>query len=123
MMELNATQASSNITSMSITAKSASIADKLADIALASAAVEAVESDAKTDEILKMLLIDLIFGSSETSPLSPSEQAEMLNSVISSGQPGAISQAMGENGGGSAYSQAGMPVVSAPVGAGISVSA
>lgn len=103
-----------------ITTTTQSVADKLADVALALAVVNSVEDEAKTDEILKMLLLDLLFGNGETSTLSPSEQAELINELVSSGQPGAISQAMGEYTSTSTYNSSGATAAPAPVGIAIS---
>lgn len=90
---------------------------------IVAAALTSSDNDKPADEFLKMLLIDILFGSPNDQTVSPTEQAQMINDVLSSGEPGAVSRAMAMTGGGTAYTASGAVSTNIPVGAGISVSA
>jgi len=102
---VNAANQSANNTLTSIVSDTQGVvSDKMMQIALIYEMVaEADGSDENgSNMFLQMLLQNLLFGSEGATPLSPTEQAEMINEVISSGQPGAIKQAMGNYTGGGA---------------------
>lgn len=105
------------------------VSDKMMQIALV---YEMVAEADGTDEqgsnlFLQMLLQNILFGSEGATPLSPTEQAEMINEVISSGQPGSVQRAMGNYTGGGAqgatYGAGGMMSMGGAIGGMISTAA
>ena len=102
---------------------SSELSDKMEKIAMMYAIAGSDESKNSDNWILKQLLLDVLFGNSDTSSISPAQQAEMINEIVSSGQPGAIAQAMGINGMANSYSSSGDAVASAPIGGAVSVQA
>lgn len=105
------------------------VSDKMMQIALIYEMV--AEADGSEEQgsnmFLQMLLQNLLFGSEGATPLSPTEQAEMINEVISSGRPGAIKQAMGNYSGGGAqgatYGASGMMSAGGAIGGMITTAA
>ena len=100
------------------------LTEKMKQIALTYALVaDATDNkDSGSSMYLNMLLIGILFGNNEPQPLSPAEQADMINEIISSGQTGAISKVMGSTNPGT-YSPSGAGIASAPIGGMVSVTA
>ena len=105
------------------------ISDKMMQIALIYEMVAEAEGSEEqgSNMFLQMLLQNILFGSEGATPLSPTEQAEMINEVISSGQPGSIQRAMGNSTGGGAqgttYGAGGMMSMGGAIGGMISTAA
>lgn len=105
-------------------APSNQLSKKMEELVLLHAVAGCEEAQKDDNWLLKQLLLDILFGGSDGSQsISPAEQAEMINDIISSGQPGSIAQAMGQTGQATSYNASGGMVASAPIGGAISVSA
>lgn len=80
------------------------ISSKMMQLALIYEMVAEAEGSEErgSNMFLQMLLQNILFGSEGSTPLSPTEQAEMLNEIITSGQPGSVQRAMGKYTGGGA---------------------
>lgn len=124
-----ASQTANNTLTSVVSDTSGVISDKMMQIALI---YEMVAEADGTDEqgsnmFLQMLLQNILFGSEGATPLSPTEQAAMINEVISSGQPGSVARAMGQSTGGGAqgatYGAGGMMSMGGAIGGMISTAA
>lgn len=105
------------------------ISDKMMQLALIYQMVADAEGSEEqgSNMFLQMLLQNILFGSEGATPISPTEQAQMLNEIISSGQPGSIQRAMGDYTGGGAqgatYSAGGAMSMGGAIGGMISITA
>lgn len=114
-----------NISGISTAQNVQSPANNLLNAALVNAVAQAATADGKrsediTDAYLKMILLEILFSNgAATQQVSPTEQAAMIEQIMSSGVPGAVSRAMGAT----SYSATGAPVTASPVGAAMSVTA
>lgn len=127
---VNAASQTANNTLTSVVSDSTGVvSDKMMQIALIYQMVAEAEGSEEqgSNMFLQMLLQNLLFGNEGATPLSPTEQAEMINEVISSGQPGSVAQAMGQSTGGGAqgatYGAGGMMSMGGAIGGMISTAA
>lgn len=103
--------------------------DKLITLAIAQALMADGDKDKGENPILQAVVLALLFGNDvDVSGVdSPMEQAKMIADILSSGQPGSFSLAMGIKDGGAGqgmtYNAAGATVMGAPVVGAMSVSA
>lgn len=109
-----------------ITESVSEMTDKMEQIALLYAIASSDEAKHNDNWLMKEILLSVLFGhggGGQDNGLSADEQAQMINEIISSGQPGSIAQAMGKNGLADSYSGTGVVEASVPVGSAISVTA
>jgi len=122
-------ETANNATTSVISDTSGVLTDKMMQLALLHEMVSEAEgtNDKSGNLFLEMLLQNILFGNEGATTISPTEQAQMLNDIISSGQPGSIAQAMGNYTGGGAqgatYSGGGAMSMGGAIGGLISVAA
>lgn len=121
--QVGSLQTSNNAPLEASKSSNSELTDKLEQIALLYAIASTEKSQSNDSWLLKQILLDILFGNDpQWGGISADEQAQMINEIISSGQSGSISQAMGKHGLGINYVQGGTPVAMVPQGSMISVS-
>jgi len=105
---------------------SESITD-LVMLALIHAMVTDEDDESKMDPILSAIIASIIFGEDKAQGATPQEMAQMIGDILSSGEPGSYTKAMGISGGGAGsgltYGQGGTVGMSAPIGGMVSTGA